>query len=142
MKTEEDIKNELWNGVRIGVLCPPQGMFYCISKKEFWEFFKIWSFMSGNLFEKFPKFSNKIFEILPTFSKLMKIDIFVPKLVQNHYVDQNLAILSHRTPKNCRFSLKTFMFYNFRRLWRRKSGVLCPKNTNFFGLRVPPIHIS
>ena len=36
--------------------------------------------------------------------------IFVPKLVQNYYIDQNLAKFFHKTPKNSVFFLKNLYF--------------------------------
>ena len=36
-----------------------------------------------------------------------------PKLVQNHYIDQNLAKCSPETTKNCQFFLKTAIFSKF-----------------------------
>ena len=69
--------------------------------------------MSGNFFEKFPKISKKFPEIFSTFSKPKKTIIFVTKLVQNDYIDQNLVKFSHKTPKNDHFSLKTLNFSKF-----------------------------
>ena len=40
--------------------------------------------------------------------------------------------------KTANFSLKPLIFPNFRRLRRRKFGVLCPKKADFFVVRVPP----
>ena len=46
--------------------------------------------MSCNfLFEKFPKTFNKISEVFSTFSNSNKTALIAPKLVQNHYFDQN-----------------------------------------------------
>ena len=61
-------------------------------------------------FEKISKISKKFPEILSTFSKSIKTFIFVPKLVQNHYIDQNLAKFSHETQKMANFSLKFLIF--------------------------------
>lgn len=69
------IKDELGVGTPkiFGVLCPPQGTFYCFFINKFSKFFKIWSFMSGHFFfEKFPKISKKFPEIFSTFSKSKK----------------------------------------------------------------------
>ena len=48
--------------------------------------------------------------------------VFVPKLVQNHYIDQNLARFFLKTTKNCRFFLKNLHFFkNFAAF----SGEIC-----------------
>ena len=62
--------------------------------------------MSGNFFEKSPKISQKISDILSTFSKSIKVNVFLLKLVQNHYIVQNVANFSSKTPKNSQFFLK------------------------------------
>ena len=58
-------------------------------KKEFSKIFKIWSFMYGHFFRKIPQNFQKFPEIFSTFSKLKKTIVFVTKLVQNDYIDQN-----------------------------------------------------
>ena len=104
-----------------GVLCPPQLMFYCNFKKEFSEFSEIWSFMSGDFFRKIPQNFRKISRNFLNFPKIERKPIIsVPKLVQNHYIDQNLAKFSHKTARNS-----------------RKFGVLCPKNA----ISVPTIMV-
>ena len=60
------------------------------------------------------------------------------QIVQNHYIHQSMAKFPLQTPKIANFSLKTLHFSNFWRLRRRKFGVLCPKNSEFFGEGVPP----
>ena len=111
-------------------------MFYCSFKKEFSKF----GVLSPQFFfEKISKISEKFPEILSTFSKSIKTFIFVPKLVQNHYIDQNLAKFSHKTPKTANFSLKSLIFQNFRRLRRRKFGVLSPQKSRIFWRRGPPL---
>ena len=57
--------------------------------------------------------------------------IFVPKLVQNHYMDENLAKFPIKL-KNGQFFLIPFIFQNFRRLRPQKFRVLCPKNPDFW----------
>ena len=66
-----------------GVLCPPT---IDVLLHFYYQIFKIWSFMPLNFFRKI---SQKISEIFSTFSKSKQTVIFVPKLVQNHYIDQN-----------------------------------------------------
>merc|ERR1712163_47553 len=64
-------------------------------------------------FENFTKISRKFPEIFSTFSKSKKITIFTPKIVHNHYINQNLVKFSHKTPKNYRFFPKNPKFSNF-----------------------------
>ena len=92
----------------------------------------------------FSKNSTKLPWNLRKFSQLFqnrKTVIFLTKLVQNYYIDQNLAKFSHKTPKTSFFSLKPSVFQNFRRLWYQIFGVLCPKNPILFGVRVPLIYL-
>ena len=99
-------------------------MFYCIFKKEFSKF----GVLSPQFFfEKISKISEKFPEILSTFSKWIKTFIFVPKLVQNHYIDQNLAKSSLKTPKTVYFFSETTIFHNFLCFWCRKFRVYVPK---------------
>ena len=115
-----------------------QSMFYWIFINKFSESFEIWCFMFAIFTIKFLRISQKFSEKFSTFSKSNKTIVFVPKLVQNHYIDQNLAKFFLKTPKNNQFSPKTSIFQNFRRLRRQKFGVLCPKNPEFFGVGVTP----
>ena len=71
-----------------------------------------------------------------SFLKIEKTSIFVPKLVQNDYINQNWAKSFPKT-KNSNFFFKSFIFQNFRRLWRWKFEVLCPKNPDFLELGSP-----
>ena len=79
--------------------------FYCIFNKEFSGISKFWILIPMIFFEKFPKISNISWNIF-NFSKIEKTISFVPKLVQNHYIDQNLAKFSDKTPKTADFSLR------------------------------------
>ena len=102
-------------------------MFYCSFKKEFSKF----GVLSPQFFfEKISKISEKFPEILSTFSKSIKTFIFVPKLVQNHYIDQNLAKFSHKTPKNGQFFLKIPYFLKF-------SAPSAPKIWSFIPQKIP-----
>ena len=103
-------------------------------KKEFSKIFETWSFISAIFIQNI---SRKYHEIFKTFSKSKKITIFVPKSVQNHYIDENLAKFSHKTPKNSQIFLKNLIFPNFRRLGAPKIWILCPENP-FFGIKPPP----
>ena len=83
--------------------------------------------MSYNFFEKFPKNFLKFFQL---FQKSKKTIIFMPKIVQNHYINQNLGKNSLKTPKIAGFSLKTLNFSKF-------SALSAPKiwsfmSSNFF----------
>ena len=70
--------------------------------------------MSGNFFREFPKNCQKIYRIFSTFSGSKKKTVnLVPKLVENHYIDQNLAKLFHKTPKNRKFFLENLNFLRF-----------------------------
>ena len=102
-------------------------MFYCSFKKEFSKF----GVLSPQFFfEKISKISEKFPEILSTFSKSIKTYIFVQKLVQNHYIDQNLAKFSHKTPKNGQFFLKIPYFSKF-------SAPSAPKIWSFIPPKIP-----
>ena len=57
----------------------------------------------------------------------------MPKIVQNHYINQNLCKIPLKL-QNSRFFLKNPNFLDFR---RRKFGVLCPKNLEFYVQKVP-----
>ena len=119
-------------------MSPHKGCFIAFLRKNFRKFSKFGVLCPAIFFEKFPKISRKFPEIFSTFSKSKKTIIFVTKLVRNDYIDQNLVKFSHKTPKNDHFPLKPLIFQNFRRLRRRKFGVLCPKKADFFVVRVPP----
>ena len=93
--------------------------------------------MSGHVFRKIPQNSKKFPEICSAFSKSKKTIIFVTKLIQNDYIDQNLVKFSHKLQIMANFPLKSSIFQNFRRLRRRKFGVLCPKEAYVFGVRAP-----
>lgn len=80
-----------------GVLCPPQVIFDYIFVNKFSKNFKIWGFMPGNFLQKFPKFPKTFLIIFKVFILGNFYLIFAIKLVQNHYMDQNLAIFSHKT---------------------------------------------
>ena len=69
--------------------------------------------MSDNLFQKIPKNLSKIFKNLFNNIKIEKTIILVPKLVWNHYINENLAKFTHKTPKNVQFSLKALNFSQF-----------------------------
>ena len=64
-------------------------------------------------FGKFPKFSKKFPDISQLFQNRKKTIIFVTKLVQNDYIDQNLVKFSHNIPKTANFSLKPSIFKIF-----------------------------
>ena len=82
--------------------------------------------MFSTFFEKFPKVSRNFPKIFPTSKKLF----FVPKIVQNHYINQNLAKFSLKTPKNSRFSLKILDFSKF-------SAPSAPKIWSFIPPKIP-----
>ena len=86
--------------------------------------------MFGSFFKKFSKISRNFLKIFPTSKEVF----FVPKIVQNHYFNQNLPKFSLKIPKIADFSLKPLIFQKFRRLWRQKFGVFCPTNPDFWSL--------
>ena len=106
---------------------PPPGF-----KKQFLKIFEICTFDTSNFFEKFPEKLWNFFN----FSKSKKTTIFGPKLVQNHYMDQNVAKFSPKTTKKANFSLKLIFFQNFGRFRRPKFVLLILKKgtpvANFF----------
>ena len=75
--------------------------------------FEIWSFMSANFLQKLLKISKKFPRILSTFSKSRKTIIFVPVSVQNHNIDQNLAIFSMISKKTAICFIKALFFKIF-----------------------------
>ena len=78
-----------------GVLCPPQVMLYCIFNKEFSKISEIWSFMSGDFFEKFRNISEKSPEIFSTFPKLKKNYYFSTRISSKSLYWSDLAKFSH-----------------------------------------------
>ena len=122
-----------------------------------------WSFMSPYLplfiaflltnFRKFSKFGvyvrlffQKIFQnfskISWNFLNFFKIEkntiIFAPKIVQNHYINENLTKFSLKISKNSRFSLKILNFSQFSAPSAPKIWSLMSKNLEFMSQRVPP----
>ena len=90
-----------------------QSMFYWIFINKFSESFEIWCFMFAIFTIKFLRISQKFSEKFSTFSKSKKTILFVPKLVQNHYIDQNLAKFFLKIPKNNQFFPKNLNFSKF-----------------------------
>ena len=60
--------------------------------------------------DKFLRISQKFSEKFSTFSKSKKTIVVVPKLAQNHYIDQSLAKFFLKTPKNNQFFPKNLNF--------------------------------
>ena len=92
-----------------------QSMFYWIFITKFSESFEIWCFMFAIFTIKFLRISQKFSEKFSTFSKSKKTIVFVPKLVQNHYIDQNLAKFALKPPKKTIFTWNPPFFLKFRR---------------------------
>ena len=83
---------------------PLRFIFHCSFIKKLTEIFKILFFMSFNFLSKIPQSLHNIFW---NFFNCFKIEInyhYVPKLVQNHYIDQDLPKFSLITPKTANFS--------------------------------------
>ena len=64
------------------------------------------------IFSKFPKLSKQVSENFQLVQNLITIN-FVPKFIENPYIDQISVKFAHKTPKTANLSLKTFLFYNF-----------------------------
>ena len=94
--------------------------------------------MSGNFFRRIPQNFLKFREIFSTFSKSKKTIDFVTKLIQNYYIDQNLAEFSHKTPKNGNFFLKALNFSKFSASSAPKIRSFMSQKTDFLELGSPP----
>ena len=103
------------------VLCPLEGTFYYIFKKEFSEISHIWSFISGDFFEKFHDISEKFQEFLSTFTKLKK---------ENYYFCSQISSQS-KTKKTADFPLKTLILKIFSAFGPENLKFYVPKNTIF-----------
>ena len=122
-----------------GVLSPPTRYVYCIFINRFSKIFKIWSFMSGNFFEKFSKICKNFPVILSTFLKSKKAIIFVTKVVQNDYIDQTLVKFSRKTPKNGQFFFNTLYLSKFLAPSAPKIWSFISRKVDCFGVRVPSL---
>ena len=120
---------------------PHKVRFIAFLLTNFRKFSKFGVLCPAIFFEKFPKISKRFPEIFSTFSKSKKTIIIVTKLVQNDYVDQNLAKFSNKTkkrpffPKNYQF-FKTFVAFDAENL-----EYDVPK-TRFFRVRVSPLGLG
>ena len=88
----------------------------------------------------FRKNSQKISEIFSTFRKSKKKTIvFAPKLVQNHYIDQNLAKFSLKTKKRPIFHSKPQLFKIFGAFSPQSENLefYATKNPDFSGVGAP-----
>ena len=85
-----------------------------------------------------PQRFQKILKIFHFFSKSKNIIVFEPKLVQNHYIDQNLAIFPPKTTKMANFPLKTSILSKFLACSAPKMCIFDTQNPDFFVVRVPP----
>ena len=96
-------------------------------------------FYVGQFFSKnFPKISQKFPEIFSTFSKSKKTVIVAPKIVHNHYINQNLAKISLKTPKNSQFFPKNPKFFKiFGAFGTENLEFYVPKMWSFMSKRVP-----
>merc|ERR1712163_8891 len=99
-------------------MSPYLPLFIAFLLTNFRKFSKFGVLCPAIFFEKFPKISRKFPEIFSTFSKSKKTITFAPKIVQNHYINQNLAKFPRKTPKIADFSLKTLNFeFHVPRIW-------------------------
>ena len=130
-------------------MSPYLPLFIAFLLTNFRKFSKCGVLCPAIFFEKFPKISQKFPEIFSTFSKSKKTVIVTPKIVHNHYINQNLAKFSLKTPKMADFSLKTLNFSKFSapsapKMWSfmsRKCGVLCPKGSPPLSRGPPQINL-
>ena len=98
--------------------------------ENFWNLY----FWYGQFFSRkvSPNFQKNV-RFLQLFQNRKKF--FVPKLVQNHYIDQSLAKFTHKTTKTAIFTLKMLCFRSFRLgAENLKFDTLKP---DFFVLRIP-----
>ena len=93
------------------------------------------SFMFSTFFEKFPKVSRNFPKIFPTSKKLF----FVPKIVQNHYINQNLVKFSLKISKIAEFSLNPHFFKNISAFSAKNSEFFVPKTPIFWSLGPSPL---
>ena len=108
-----------------GVLCPPTSNVLFVFQERIFENFQNLEFYVRAFFSKnSPKFSKNFLKFFQLFQNWKKTINFEHKLVQNHNIDQNLAIFSHKTPKNGQISRKSFYFSKF-------SAPLAPKIWSF-----------
>ena len=94
-------------------MSPYLPLFIAFLLTNFRKFSKFGVLCPAIFFEKFPKIFRKFPEIFSTFSKSKKTAIFTTKIVHNHYINQNLAKFSLKTPKNSQFFTKTLNFSKF-----------------------------
>ena len=78
-------------------------LFIAFLLTNFRKFSKFGVLCPAIFFKKFSKISPKFSEIFSTFSKSKKPIIFAPKIVQNRYINQNVAKFSLKTPKIANF---------------------------------------
>ena len=70
---------------------PQPPLFYCILRKKFRKLSKIVLLILATFFKKFPKISKKFVKFFQLFQNRKRNIFFELKLVQNHYIDQNLV---------------------------------------------------
>ena len=120
-------------------MSPYLPLFIAFLLTNFRKFSKCGVLCPAIFFEKFPKISQKFPEIFSTFSKSKKTVIVTPKIVHNHYINQNLAKFSLKTPKNGQFFLKNPKFFKiFGAFGAENVEFYVPKMWSFMSQRVPP----
>ena len=82
------------------VLISPILMFYCIFRKNFQKFSKFVVLIPVIFFKRFPEISNNFLKFFKRFRNRKNI-AFLPKLVQNHNVDQIWPNFSIKLQKHC-----------------------------------------
>ena len=120
-------------------MSPYLPLFIAFLLTNFRKFSKFGVLCPAIFFEKFPKISRKFPEIFSTFSKSKKTAIFTPKIVHNHYINQNFAKFSLKTPKNSRFFPKNPKFFKiFGAFGAENLEFYVPKILNFLEKGSPP----
>ena len=100
----------------------PTTPFYSIFKKQISGVCLICAPFKSIFFEKFPENFLKISQLFKNRNKTIVIAL---KIDQNHYIYQNLAKFSLKTPKNSRFSHKNPKFFKI-------FGAFGAKNLEFY----------
>ena len=111
-------------------------IFIAFLRNNFRKFSKLWVLCQAIFSKSFLKFTENFLKFFNLFI-IEKTNIFAPSIVQNHYINQNLAKFSL---KNSQFFLKTPKFSKFSaplapKIWsfRKNFRVLC-ENWHFFGV--------
>ena len=106
--------------------------FIAFLRKNFRKFSKFVLLILTILFEKISQISKKIMKIFQLFRNRKNNIIFELKLVQNHYIDQNLVKFLPKVQITAIFSLKTAIFSKFSATSAPKICTFDTQKTRFF----------